>query len=394
MFHAYTKNGSRQILKVGIVVSSFSPFINSNERGLASSLAKLGQKVTVITTTAIDDRTRPYLEAPAGSRKIASSLEYDIQYLPCKLLVKNNAITWGVAQVFRGYDSLLIQEDYPYLSKLSSAHALRKRIPFLISCERYYYSNSPLTRALVTFLDHSVHRAMWKACFALTFHSRASMEFYLHNAAPETKAKWIPVGIDVSHFKEDSNNEERKDDEIRMLCVARLEDFKGQRYLIRAIRLIKDKYPNVKLTLLGRGSKGPSFQSLIKDLRLEDTISLNTTAVSYSQMPKVYQDQDIYVQPSLMEPFGIAVLEAMACGKPVVGSNVGGMRDTILDGVNGFLVPPGDSQALASALSKLLQDPGARYDMGKESAKRAREIFDWNKVASSYVRLLNRVELF
>jgi glycosyltransferase involved in cell wall biosynthesis len=376
-------------LKLGIVVPSFSPFINSNERGLAGSLAKNGHDVTVITTTAIDDRSRPYVERGANTEGITSSpIAYEIRYLPCKLLVKNNAITWGIGAAFNDYDVLLVQEDYPFLSKLCSLYALRRGIPFLISCERYYYSNSPLSRSIVAFLDHTAHRAMWRLSFALTFHSRASMEFYLRNSAPKEKSMVIPVGIDTSHFNESTDGENRSDGKIRILCVARLESFKGQEYLIKAIKILKNNHPNLELRILGRGSKEWEFRNLINKLKLGDTISLDTTPVKYEAMPHIYHEHDVYVQPSLIEPFGIAVLEAMACGKPVIGTCVGGMRDTIVDNGNGFLVPPGDAQALAAALSKLLTDSAKRTMMGKESRRRAKETFDWDKVSALYLKLL------
>jgi D-inositol-3-phosphate glycosyltransferase len=94
-----------------------------------------------------------------------------------------------------------------------------------------------------------------------------------------------------------------------------------------------------------------------------------------------YAAADVFVTTPWYEPFGITPLEAMACARPVVGSNVGGIKHTVIDGVTGYLVPPRDPQALAERLSLLQKNPSIRADMGLAGLHRARSRFTWERVA-------------
>ena len=93
---------------------------------------------------------------------------------------------------------------------------------------------------------------------------------------------------------------------------------------------------------------------------------------------------DIFVFPSLYEPYGVVVQEAMSFGLPIVASNVGGIPKQMNDGVEGYLVPLGDSKVLAEVLRKLIMDPGLRKQMGKKSYKRATELPTWDNVCERF----------
>src|SRR6185295_8706966 len=103
----------------------------------------------------------------------------------------------------------------------------------------------------------------------------------------------------------------------------------------------------------------------------------------------LYPHYDAYLQPSLVEPFGIAVLEAMASGLPVVVSKVGGMQFSVLDRRTGVHHAPGDSSAIARAILEL-RDEQKRHVWGRAGAERARATYDWNIVGEAYLRLYRR----
>jgi len=103
--------------------------------------------------------------------------------------------------------------------------------------------------------------------------------------------------------------------------------------------------------------------------------------VDRAAMPRLICESDVVVSVPWYEPFGIVPLEAMACGVPVVAAAVGGLTDTVVDGVNGVLVPPRRPDALAAALTALLADPARRVDMGIAGAARARARYGWRRVA-------------
>jgi D-inositol-3-phosphate glycosyltransferase len=104
-----------------------------------------------------------------------------------------------------------------------------------------------------------------------------------------------------------------------------------------------------------------------------------------------YLAADVFVSTPWYEPFGITPLEAMACGTPVIGSNVGGIRYSVVDGVTGFLVPPRDPQALTQQLEYLRANPALAAAMGRAGIHRVRSRFTWERVASELVNVYREV---
>ncbi|MCX7919859.1 MAG: glycosyltransferase family 4 protein [bacterium] len=107
--------------------------------------------------------------------------------------------------------------------------------------------------------------------------------------------------------------------------------------------------------------------------------------LSQEDLPILYQSSDICLVPSIwQEAFGITALEAMACGKPVIASNIGGLKNIVIDGVTGFTIPPNDADALYSKMKLLLDDSDLRKKLGGEGRKRVEQEFDWNKILDKY----------
>jgi glycosyltransferase involved in cell wall biosynthesis len=104
-----------------------------------------------------------------------------------------------------------------------------------------------------------------------------------------------------------------------------------------------------------------------------------------------YNAADVFVTTPWYEPFGITPLEAMACGTPVIGADVGGIRYSVVHGETGLLVPPKDPAALAGALAALKRDPGLSREMGTAGLERARAMFTWSGVARSLSQVYARV---
>jgi len=98
---------------------------------------------------------------------------------------------------------------------------------------------------------------------------------------------------------------------------------------------------------------------------------------------------DIYVAPSLEESFGVAVLEASACNKPVVVSNVGGLPEVVDNGITGFIVEPMNPNDLATAIEKLVRNPSLRLEMGRKGREKVFEEYEWNKCVSAMIEHYN-----
>jgi phosphatidylinositol alpha-mannosyltransferase len=118
----------------------------------------------------------------------------------------------------------------------------------------------------------------------------------------------------------------------------------------------------------------------VRQNRLEDVVFAGF--VPYEELPRYYKTADVYCAPNTgHESFGIVLLEAMAAGTPIVASNIGGFADVVEDGVEGVLVPPRDTGALASAMDRLLSDAALREQMGRAGTVRAAP-FAWDKVSA------------
>jgi glycosyltransferase involved in cell wall biosynthesis len=106
-----------------------------------------------------------------------------------------------------------------------------------------------------------------------------------------------------------------------------------------------------------------------------------------------YCAADIFISTPWYEPFGITPLESMACGTPVIGSNVGGIKYSVVDGKTGFLVPPNDPEALAAKVDLLISNNVLHQQMKKASIQRVKENFTWQKVAALVADLYKEIQV-
>jgi glycosyltransferase involved in cell wall biosynthesis len=161
--------------------------------------------------------------------------------------------------------------------------------------------------------------------------------------------------------------------------ASRLVPVKGIVYLIRALAFLRNEFPDVRLEIAGAGSD----ENLLR--REAHALGVDGAVVFAGWQPDVWPwlaRWDIFVQPSLVEGFGMAALEAMAAGLPVVGTSVGGLPELIEDGWTGFLVPPANAMALAGRLRDLLLDPDRRRAMGAAGQARVRQRFSAERMTA------------
>ena len=192
----------------------------------------------------------------------------------------------------------------------------------------------------------------------------------------------IPNGIDTERFSPDGpRKEEYIDDKLNILFVGRLEKRKGLGYLLRACGIIKEQFPNFRLIVVGPGTKlRPGYEELVRELKLDNVVF--TDFVSHEELPHYYRTADVFCAPATGgESFGIVLLEAMACKKPVVAFDIQGYASVLDHDVQGLLVPVADEKALAHALLKLLQDQSLRIKMGEEGIIKA-DNYSWSNVSN------------
>ena len=190
----------------------------------------------------------------------------------------------------------------------------------------------------------------------------------------------IPNGVDVSRFAVPAPPCTLRDEysipceEALVGVVARLEPEKGHRFLVEAFPGVLERAPRTWLAIVGEGSRCDALRAQAAALPTPARDRIIFTG-RRDDISALTADLDIAVLPSLREAQGISILEAMARRKPVVASAVGGIPEVLTDGVDGFLVPPGDSEALAEAIGRLAKSPSLRERMGEAGYRTVVERF-------------------
>ena len=239
----------------------------------------------------------------------------------------------------------------------------------------------------------------------------------LTDALPEwfDRSSTLPNGVDTTAF---APCDERSSviSPKTILFVGRISPEKGIHLLIGAFQKIAERFDDVKLLIVGPDAPTPaeflvdlSVDSVVKDLQrfygaetygntlrkqvpdyLADRVSF-AGAVSHAELRDLYRNAAVLVNPSLSESFGMSVIEAMACGCPVVVARTGGMKSVVRHEVNGLVVSPSDSDALAASVSRLLADPVLARRLAAAGRMHTVELYDWTKVAAQTLELHRRL---
>jgi glycosyltransferase involved in cell wall biosynthesis len=170
--------------------------------------------------------------------------------------------------------------------------------------------------------------------------------------------------------------------------IAALVPHKGQRHLVEAAALVVRQVPDARFVIAGEGELRTHLEAQIKHLGLEKHVLLTGFRPDVLSLLKAF---DIFVMSSVTEGLGTSLLDAMACGKPIVATRAGGIPEVVVDGETGFLVPPRDHHAMADAIVRLLQDPALRERMGAAGLTRVRKRFTSEVMVSNTVRVYQRL---
>ena len=206
-----------------------------------------------------------------------------------------------------------------------------------------------------------------------------------------TDPTWFRPGVDVTAVRERFALPDRGG--RWLVTVARLQEHKGMDTVIRALPAILAGAPDVRYAVAGAGPDRERLEQLAQELGVGDRVRF-LGGVGDQDLPAFYNLASVYVGASRragrlgVEGFGISLVEASACGLPVVAGNSGGIPDAVRDGETGFLVPPEDPAALAAAISRLLADAGLASRIGAAGRRAVETYYNWDRV----VRDLRAIE--
>jgi len=204
---------------------------------------------------------------------------------------------------------------------------------------------------------------------------------------PNTPLVKFPTFTDLEVFLDAPASPKTVADFPYILYVGMLVPSKGIEVLIRAFDRIRREHPDARLVLIGSGYAEDRFRSLVRASALDQAV-LFIPPMSQAELATWMQGSLCLVLPSFSEGLGRVVLEAMASSRPVVATRVGGIPELIVDGMTGFLVPPGGVDALADRVLELLKDPVRADAMGARGRERSRSLFSTEKYFAAYGEMI------
>lgn len=228
-------------------------------------------------------------------------------------------------------------------------------------------------------------RALGRAVDRVIAQCQDEVRELVRMGVPRSRLVVVPSGVNEDTFSPVGPVAPRHTGRPRILTVGRLVERKGFQDVIRGMQLV----PNAECVVVGGppaagladDPQARRLQALAESCNVADRVRL-VGAVPKDQMPHWYRSADVLVAAPWYEPFGLTPLEAMACGVPVVGTAVGGLTDTVVDGLTGDLVPPRDPRALGTAVQRLLNDQARRFAYSTAALDRIRQCYSWSRAAA------------
>ncbi len=275
------------------------------------------------------------------------------------------------------YDAVWVNGHRRLFPLLSILSAKAFGMPVMTRGETHLgLSQSPLKSALRRPVMGFFYNVLCNACLAIGSRNR---EFFLAHGVPDERIFVAPYSVDNAYFRNIASEVDGRVDEYRaelglpvdrplILFASKFEPRKRADDLLEAYRRLRDRGGNAALVFVGTGQMEADLRQRVSAQAIPDVHFLGFR--NQSELPKLYKACDVFVLPSLDEPWGLIVNEVMAVGRPVIVSEeVGSVADLVEHGRNGFTFPAGDIEQLSEHLATLMADAELRERMGEESLR-------------------------
>jgi glycosyltransferase involved in cell wall biosynthesis len=369
-------------MKVALASPYFHPHIGgveSHVMALAKELLKKGHRVTVFTS-----RHDPSLE----TREEVDGI--DVRRVPMRAFLFQTPMTPKLVREIQKEDwDVIHSHSPPPLTAYYAAKASKK-------CQTPLVHTHHCDPELPSTVGRMVTWFYNRTLLANTLGSAARIIVYTESYAATSLAIWkyptvcVPTGLDIDRFGPQADgfairDRHRLEDRKVVLFVGRLTEHKGIQTLIEAAPMLPK---DTAFVLVGPGEIPRSWSRLMRELGVEDRF-LKVGKVPDSELPAYYSACDILVLPSVsrLEAFGLVLVEAMASGKPVVASDIPGVRDVLKDGVTGFLAEPFSAKDLADKLNAIISNDELAAEMGRQARIHARENYCWKVIGDIIERV-------
>lgn len=334
----------------------------------------MGHDVTVITTASSTEGLPPNV-ACTSTTVVPMPGAGSIARISLSPLVFGR-----IAKLFRHEDYDVVHIHEPLLPMVSYAALWQSTATTIGTIHGYrpkYFLYQALNRPLRRMMDRLDARV------AVSVDARAWVERYFPG-----DYHIIPDGVDVARFGDESIEpvEEFTDGRPNVLFVGRMDRRKGFPYLLDAFAEVRRRIPDARLLVVGHYTSRQRHEW--SRVAAERGVARDVVFVGYvsdAELPRYYRTADVFCAPSTgFEALGIVLLEAMASGVPIVATDIVGYRTVVRDGQEGILVPPADTEALAEALTTVLDDAAFRQRLVTNARQRVME-YDWPVLAQRLI---------
>ena len=277
---------------------------------------------------------------------------------------------------------------FPWNSAAIAYQPLMALGPSVVSCRGAQINIAPLNpqRAVLRRgLRETFDRASAVHCVSAAI-QREAVQYGLDI----TKSTVIRPAVDPAAFRPADRGSRAPGAPFRVITTGEIMWRKGLEYALLAIQFLRDRGVPVLFEIIGNGPEWQRLLYAINDLELSESVVLHGR-LEPSAVAARLAEADAFLLTSLSEGIANAVLEGMACGLPVVTTDVGGMAEAVTDGIEGFLVPPRDGEATAAALQRLWDAPDLREQMGAAARRRVEADFDLHDQIDAFTALFRRV---
>ena len=272
----------------------------------------------------------------------------------------------------------------PLLTPLWVAHPLALLVHHLFGATAFQEASVPV--AATTWLLERPLGRVYRDTPTMAV-SRSTARDLGRRGLPESAIAVIPNGVDLGHCSPGEPG--TRFDVPTLLYLGRLKRYKRVDLPIRAVAALREEGVPVRMVVAGTGDHADELRRLVRELELEDAVEF-AGFVSEEEKLRLFRRAWVHVLTSPKEGWGITNLEAAACGTPTVASDSPGLRDSVVDGETGFLVPHGDVQALTARIRQLIEDETLRERLGSD-ARRFAERFTWDRAADETAAFLGGV---
>jgi L-malate glycosyltransferase len=296
------------------------------------------------------------------------------------------AAAWRLSRVIKQLKPDIVHAHDPHgvaMASIALSMSALPKPPRLVASRRvdFHMRRSALSRWKYRQVD----------CFICA--SEAIRQIVLSDGIPGNRTVTVHEGVDLDRIAAAPRAELHPElwlphDAPLVGNVAALVPHKGQRHLVDAAGLVLPKQPDARFIIAGEGELRPTLEHQIRQHHLEKHVILAGFRPDILSLHKAF---DIFVMSSVTEGLGTSILDAMACGKPVVGTTAGGIPEVVSDGETGLLVPPRDPEAMAAAIIRLLSDRSLRERMGAAGLARVHERFSAETMVKNTLDVYQRL---